>query len=681
MKNFFKRATALVLVVSMMLGTSVFAAAPDMQDTGYLPLRATVEHIGSVVEWDYENARIVITHKDDVFIFRMSSNIGYVNDEQFYLEFNIVENNNRAYISYVDAARLFGIVQDVNIVGDDTEPVALGEFAATTAAAIALVTQMMEQFSIPGVTVALVDAETGFTWTQGFGYADTETGRLVDAYTMFPVGSSAKPFTAMAVMQLVEQGIIDLDEPIVTYIPEFSQLPNPLVGGNYENITVRMLLSNTSGIVNNVMAGMSTAGRHYPNIMNNFLEVLPTQHMDTVESTRFIYANAGWTLLGILVARMAGYDNYFDGFISYTNQNIFEPMGMDMSSFEITSRHMPYMAMPYDYAGLRTELGFTNALSAGSLVSNANEMAIFMHTILGGGTYNDTRVLTEASVNQMLTLHNFDFSLSPQMRYGLGFLHLTHIDGFQTVGHGGTILQHHTEMVFNRESSIGVFVSTNSVSGMFGASAMGSAILQSAIMEKTGTLPLLPTIADADATVIELSEEELQVFEGFYVVAGDMWIIETSGSALSVNSYGMPGMEITLTPMSDGSFDSIIGRLWFEEMHGEIVMLQGDHKIGLVGSRADKDIFAATDDFTQWLGTYYPVPVVEGEVFTILSKTFAINEWGLSVVIMDTVYGISQTSPFFQYDGIWFVGTNPLTFTMEDDVASFDFLGATFVRE
>lgn len=101
---------------------------------------------------------------------------------------------------------------------------------------------------------------------------------------MFQVGSTSKPFTAVAVMQLVEQGIIDLDEPIVTYIPEFSLLTSPVFGGNSDNITTRMLLSNTSGIISNwLYAFYVTGDETYQGNMNGLLEWLPTREMSFEE--------------------------------------------------------------------------------------------------------------------------------------------------------------------------------------------------------------------------------------------------------------------------------------------------------------------------------------------------------------------------------------------------------------
>ena len=82
----------------------------------------------------------------------------------------------------------------------------------------------MQAAGVVGLTIALVDGPR-VVWTQGFGSADREAGMPVTADTLFHIGSLSKTFSAIAVMQLVERGLVDLDKPLSTYVPEFSLLP------------------------------------------------------------------------------------------------------------------------------------------------------------------------------------------------------------------------------------------------------------------------------------------------------------------------------------------------------------------------------------------------------------------------------------------------------------------------
>ena len=681
MRKFIKKATAFIIVASMTLASVSAFASPSIE-IEVVPLRAVVENAGGTAEWDSENARIIVTFGDDVFIFRMSTRSAYLNSEAINLQFPIITSNDRAYISAADAAYFFPLsAAPLSEIAENDEPVAVeaGEFDTSVATAGAVAVQMMEALSIPGVTVAIVDAQTGFTWTGGFGYADTTTSRPVDGSTLFQIASTSKPFTAIAVMQLAERGLLDIDAPIINYLPEFSQLPNPLYGGDYSQITARMLLSNTSGITVDRLHGWASLNAHYQGAMNDLLDFFAGSYMTVPANSYYVYENAGWTLLGILVARISGYDNYFEGFISYTEENIFAPLGMNMSSFEQTADMFPYLAMFYNLEGTQDPIHFTNVLGAGSVVSNANEMAIFMQMILNGGTYNGVQILTEASVNQMLALHDFDFSTSP-VGYGLGFLHRTGADGFQTVGHGGTLIHHHTEMVFNREAGIGVFVSTNSASALPAAGIMGNAILQTAIMEKTGAVPLLPAVADADAVPLELSAEELAKYEGLYLVALEMWMIAAVDGMLILSLVGTD-ITLELVPMSDGSFDSLMGRVWFEEAGGEMGVIVGDAKALVLGARADINAFMANDSFEQWIGTYTHV-IPEGHASVLIRSRFFVNELGMAVVQSYNAHGLNPITPLTYYNGTWFMEVFPINFEVDEDGnASYEWLGGRFVRE
>ena len=91
------------------------------------------------------------------------------------------------------------------------------------------------------VAIALVD-DKRIIWSQGFGLADRDTGQMPTDSTMFGVGSVSKMFAAIAVMKLVDRGVVDLDTPLVTYLPAFR-----MASAGYENITVRMLLNHSSG--------------------------------------------------------------------------------------------------------------------------------------------------------------------------------------------------------------------------------------------------------------------------------------------------------------------------------------------------------------------------------------------------------------------------------------------------
>jgi len=359
------------------------------------------------------------------------------------------------------------------------------------------IAELQTTTTVPGITIALVDAESGFTWTAGFGYADTLTERLVTADTIFPIASVSKPVTAIAVMQLVEQGLIDLDNPITTYLPEFSMLPGS-TGANYENITVRMLLNHTAGFplfldfrdpeLNALLTGFHEFDLDY-SWLNQLLVHLPEQAPFFEGGTNIHYSSAGIDLLGAIIGAVLDYDYYFEGFIYQTHENIFSRLDMSNSFFLSPEEMLLNYAMPYTGRAIQMDIIRDSGMvdSPNGMESTANDMAILMHAIL-----NDTRAGTGQLLEQDSFLQMFDFNedfnvfINGRRSVGLGFMHRTDSSGVSFIGHSGTTFFHFSEMVFDLESGIGVFVSTNSSSGGGLAPWLAEEVLRGAIEEKAG---------------------------------------------------------------------------------------------------------------------------------------------------------------------------------------------------
>ncbi|MCL2841278.1 MAG: beta-lactamase family protein [Defluviitaleaceae bacterium] len=612
-----------------------------------------------------------------------------------------MKNSKRVFTKTISLMMVVALSISTSLFAFADEPQQdISEFSQTIATATAMTLHLMDEFGVPGVTIAIVDVETGFTWTQGFGYADSVNGLYVDEHTLFQIGSTSKPFTAIAIMQLVEQGIIDLDEPIVTYLPEFSILPSIRLGGHSDNITVRMLLNNTSGIPTNYVRSFLSTGAHYQGQMNGgLLEWLSTQEMNFEEGTMYEYANNGWTLLGILAARMTGHTNYFEGFAQLADENIFEPLGMDRTSF-LFSEDMTNVAMSYLVVGERDDFTIVSAAtSGGSMFSSAHDMARFMHALLGDGSIDGNRLLEQETIAYMLQSHtdHVDMPLGFDA-YGLGFLQLSPFltNGIHTMGHGGNIIHYHTEMIFSLENGLGVFVSVNSATGASIPTTIAATILDSAFVEKNIDVPRaeMPEISiDPNATPIELLDEEregfIAQFGGFYnfELAG-IWYLDSMDDVLA----WIVGNEIyKLTPMSDGTFIDDTGARYSFITVGEytIAFFQNPFVL-LQGVRVDniEDIVAveitpAPDDFAQWVGTYNLMPQIPDETFIMPQLQVFIGENGMAMIAMVYITTAMPVEvPLTYYDGRWFLGFESIGFTMNDDgTASIDFWGGQFVRE
>jgi len=449
----------------------------------------------------------------------------------------------------------------ITVSAETTEHLAL-----TRQMAVAHATELMEMLSIAGLTIAVVDVDNDFTWFQGLGYADAENQIPVTEHTLFNIASTSKIFTAIAIMQLVEAGLLDLDEPIVTYLPEFYVRTHPVHGGDYRNITTRMLLTHTSGITEFVGDSIFAFDGINRYAMNNLVPNLRNFHMQNEETNRITYNNTGYILLGVLVASITNSANYYDGFVRFTQDNIFTPAGMDSSSFDIHSVDRAAVALSHSDAATPMDLfHYVGGASAGSMISNAYDMARFMHIMLSGGG----DIISPETVQQMVQVQDFGIQFPSEFQMGLGIMHMHRADGIITTGHGGNLL-HHTEFLLDFDNGIGVYVSTNGITGGGVVASLANLILRVAVEEKTG-VALQPT-----AFPIVQPVTDVQQLTGWYNItgAGAVQLVLCDEDSLHfMNLLGIPS--ITLTPVGDGTFESMIGNIWFRNVDGIMFALSG----------------------------------------------------------------------------------------------------------
>ena len=239
----------------------------------------------------------------------------------------------------------------------------------------------MQAAGVVGLTIALVDGPR-VVWTQGFGSADREAGMPVTADTLFHIGSLSKTFSAIAVMQLVERGLVDLDKPLSTYVPEFSLLPR----FRNSEITVRSVLDHHSGVPGDVFNGLITAGRPNPVFRAWLNAALPAMYPEHKVNTVYAYNNSGYVLLQRLVEKVSGLP-----FEVYAQRNLFGRMGMASSTFDdtktpasrLTRNYSAIMAADGMVAGVQREpRELVDGWTAGSITSSARDMAKYVSMLL-----------------------------------------------------------------------------------------------------------------------------------------------------------------------------------------------------------------------------------------------------------------------------------------------------------
>ena len=197
----------------------------------------------------------------------------------------------------------------------------LGAAKAQMADVDKIVTAMMQLYDIPGVSLALVK-DGKVLYTQGYGKANTVTGAAVTENTVFEIGSVTKSMTTTDIMQLVEEGKVDLDAPVATYLPGL-KLSDPEAT---QHITVQQIITNSSGLPRADQGWYSGKLTTTQQVLDDLVNVPLT----AAPGKLWQYCNQNFVIAGAIIEKVTG-----QTWEDYTRQHIFEPLGMKSASFNI----------------------------------------------------------------------------------------------------------------------------------------------------------------------------------------------------------------------------------------------------------------------------------------------------------------------------------------------------------
>ncbi len=313
--------------------------------------------------------------------------------------------------------------------------------------------QLMKQYDIPGVSMALVQ-NGELVWSVAYGYADIERNRRMTVDAVCRVESISKSVTAWGVMRLVEQGLIDLDAPAQNYLPDF-KLPSAEQFG--EEFTVRRLLSGNAGLaLGTIGKSVEYAPQSPLPTLRDFLK----QEMRLIHEpgSGFVYSNVGFNLLELLIEEVADRD-----FAAYMAEEVLAPLGMDHSSFVWQERLHPAIPTGYELNGTAVAPYVYPAKASGGLFATAEDIARFVCAGMDGA-HVDHEVLKPESIAQIYTPQVeipglFGFVAD---QYGFGHFIETLSDGRKAIWHGGQGHGWMTHFHAIPESGSGIVILTNS---------------------------------------------------------------------------------------------------------------------------------------------------------------------------------------------------------------------------
>ena len=236
--------------------------------------------------------------------------------------------------------------------------------------------KLMKKDCLPGLSIALVD-KYGVVWSEVYGFNDRKKKKPVTFDTIFSVQSMSKTFTATGVMVAVQDGLVALDTPITTYIPDFT-VKSRFEKNPQEKITLRHLLGHKAGFTHQAPIG----NNNYPEF-HSF-----EAHIQSISDTwlrypvgqRYCYSNLGIDLAGYILQVVSGRP-----FAQYMKEKVLEPIGMKNSSFEWEAiRNNENRAIGHLKGFSNVPLEFA-MIPAGALYSNIIDMAKFIQFQLNDG--------------------------------------------------------------------------------------------------------------------------------------------------------------------------------------------------------------------------------------------------------------------------------------------------------
>ena len=314
------------------------------------------------------------------------------------------------------------------------------------------VPKLMKKGKIPGCALALVD-DKGILWAEGFGTTDFKSKISVTPNTLFYIGSISKTFTATAVLLAVQDGILGLDEPITTYLPDFK------VYSRYEErpeskITLRHLLSHTSGLPRE--APRCNMVEFDGDTLEDRIKSIEGLWLKYPVGRACLYSNAGFDLAAYVLQTVSGVS-----FERYMTERVFRPLGMQNSTLDRGDIHSnPNRAVGHTIGIVPSPTPPGHGLlGSGGVWMDAADLARFIQYLMNKRSPEGKQVLNESWLEVMLTPYAC-ISSEKQVYCGLG-IGINRISGRTEMRHGGGGLGQTSWMYWCPKYGIGGLVLTN----------------------------------------------------------------------------------------------------------------------------------------------------------------------------------------------------------------------------
>jgi len=459
----------------------------------------------------------------------------------------------------------------------------------------------MKKNNIRGASIILVDGDS-VVWEEYFGYADVEKEKKIDENTLFKVGSVSKLFTGTGVMMHVQQGKMDLDEPLNKYLPSFKIKQR---FNNAPPTTTRMVLTHHAGIPCDILRGFeSDSVEPY----TKELEYLNEEYTIFEPNKMHAYSNPGFNLLGILAGELAG-----TSYMEYVRNSIFKPLGMNSSKFWGYDPDSENLSLNYNVKGEAVHEAYIREIPAGSILSNVRDLSKF--AIEWQLQNNRETLLKTPYKKEMLKVQNQDNELDMGLKIGLVWFIDEQDKSGAIYNHGGATLFHRAMLAISPETGLSVIILTNSERGNALCYLYDDII--NAAAEINGTAKEIEEQPEKEypQKKIAMSEATAEQYAGIYAFPGGYYELKPKNGKLKTK---LQGLKINLLPVDEATFlpkIKLLGFIGIKMRKMRFVIKEIDnHKVVIINDIADKgssDIFGikiekqqVSEAWKQRLGKY-----------------------------------------------------------------------------
>lgn len=429
---------------------------------------------------------------------------------------------------------------------------------------------LVKDYGVTSVQYALID-NGEITISDNAGVYSYKGNTKLNKNHIYPIASVSKIYTTTAIMQLVEQGKIDLDEPVVTYVKDFK-----MKDARYKDITVRMLINHSSGLMG---SSASVAGTNLGDRGNKqheqLLAKLSKERLKAAPGAFSVYCNDGFSLAELVVERVSKLT-----FTQYLQKNIYKPLGLGNTKTPIES--FSESKVPKNYLiGTKTELPteYLNAIGTGGILASAEDLAKFATTFMkesnGLLTKESTKAMAQPEYKRGMWADAEDSTIS----YGLGWDSIKSYPfnkyNITALVKGGDLINYHSSLIVLPEYNLAMVVNTSGSSSAMNQ-VMGQEVLLAVLKEKKIISDIKPERQPSQP--IKAMMPTLQKkYSGYYAVGSN--VMQVSVNDDGVMSYSLAGMDeeyaMKLYYTIDGVFADDTGLLWFkfvEEKNGKIYL-------------------------------------------------------------------------------------------------------------